>query len=240
MHYTLRINEFMPNPATGTEWIELYNTGTSTIDLAGWTLSDGVGTIASPTGTILASDFFVVELSASKLNNGGDILTLSFVTTTVDSIAYGSWEGATVGVPAKGNSLAYDGSVFHETTTLTKGGANIISSPVAQSSTNGGGGGGSSLSAPSITYTPRDVVINELVSDPADGAEEFVELYNGTNQTISLDNWYLLDGSEAKTALIGNISAGGFIVIEAPKGNLNNGGDTVQLFDPTDQRTMLK
>ncbi|MDP3899457.1 MAG: lamin tail domain-containing protein, partial [bacterium] len=75
-------------------------------------------------------------------------------------------------------------------------------------------------------------MINEFVSDPADGEVEFIELYNKTNQEINLSDWAIYEGSDAKTALSGTIGgsgAGKFFVIEKPKGNLNNGGDTIIL-----------
>lgn len=78
-----------------------------------------------------------------------------------------------------------------------------------------------------------DVVINELVSDPEDG-DEWVELYNTTSRERDLGGWTIEDGSGAKTALEGKISSEGkdkYLVIEKPKGNLNNKGDIVILRD---------
>lgn len=77
-----------------------------------------------------------------------------------------------------------------------------------------------------------DVVINELVSDPADGEVEFVELYNRSGEAIILDGWWIEEGGGAKTILRGVLPVGGFFVIEAPRGNLNNAGDLVKLFAP--------
>ena len=77
-----------------------------------------------------------------------------------------------------------------------------------------------------------EVLINELVADPADGEVEFVELYNRFGETITLDGWWLEEGSETKTPLQGILSPAGFFVIQAPRGNLNNPGDIVILHDP--------
>jgi len=82
-------------------------------------------------------------------------------------------------------------------------------------------------STPSKTYKYGDVLINEFVSDPADGEVEFVELYNNFSSNINLDSWYLYDGSGAKTVLTGIIEK--YFVIEKPKGNLNNSGDIIIL-----------
>ena len=78
-----------------------------------------------------------------------------------------------------------------------------------------------------------DIVINELVSDPADGYDEFVELYNRSGGSIDLNSWWIEEGSGAKTTLSSAIGVHGFSVIEKPKGNLNNSGDIVRLFAPT-------
>ncbi|PLX28215.1 hypothetical protein C0581_03110 [Candidatus Parcubacteria bacterium] len=71
------------------------------------------------------------------------------------------------------------------------------------------------------------------MSDPSDDMQEFVELFNTTNQVINLSGWSLEDGSEGRTNLSGTVSANEFFVIEKPKGNLNNAGDIVILFSPS-------
>ena len=81
-------------------------------------------------------------------------------------------------------------------------------------------------------YEIGSVVINEFVSDPADGGVEFVELYNTTIYNIDLSGWRIEDGSGGKNILDYNLPANGFFVVEKPKGNLNNSGDIVKLFDP--------
>ncbi|MFZ2979181.1 MAG: lamin tail domain-containing protein, partial [Candidatus Magasanikiibacteriota bacterium] len=241
----LVINEFVSDPDEGqNEWIELYNIGTSTIDLDGWTLSDGVGVISSPTGTIDANGFFVIELSSTKLNNSGDIIILKNLNEeTVDQVCFGNWiEGClpeATSAPDKGNSIARivdggdtnnDKNDWQETTTLTKGLINIITAPVVNPPPSGGGGGGGGTEI--VYYNAGEIIINEINSDPGDGEDEFVELYNKTSDSISLDNWWLEDGSETKTKLSGSINARGFFVIEKPSGNLNNAGDLLALFSP--------
>jgi DNA/RNA endonuclease YhcR with UshA esterase domain len=92
-----------------------------------------------------------------------------------------------------------------------------------------GGGGGNTLPA---SLNPSDIVINEFVSDPVDGQEEWVELYNNTDQEIDLTNWKIEEGSGAQTNLSGVISPKDFFVIEKIKGYLNNPGDIIKLIDP--------
>jgi len=76
----------------------------------------------------------------------------------------------------------------------------------------------------------HEVVINEFVSDPADGEEEWVELYNRTGNDIDLEGWTLEEGAGSQTPLAGEV--GLFKLIEQPKGHLNNSGDIIKLKDP--------
>jgi hypothetical protein len=90
------INEFLPNPlgdecpTTGIygEWVEIYNKGTSDVDLDGWYIKDEAGntiiisnsnthtasTIIGPQGS--GSEWLVVFLNGCILNNNGDTLYL--------------------------------------------------------------------------------------------------------------------------------------------------------------------
>ena len=60
----------------------------------------------------------------------------------------------------------------------------------------------------------------------------FIELYNKQSSNINLDGWFIYDGSGAQTILSGVIAGSGakkYLVIEKPKGNLNNAGDLIIL-----------
>ncbi len=81
-------------------------------------------------------------------------------------------------------------------------------------------------------YGSGVVVINEFVADPAEG-EELVELYNNSTELIDFTKWTLEDGNETATALAGTLAPHQFVVIEKPKGQLNNGGDLIVLTDGT-------
>ncbi|MEA1962796.1 MAG: helix-hairpin-helix domain-containing protein [Patescibacteria group bacterium] len=80
----------------------------------------------------------------------------------------------------------------------------------------------------SFDYKLGDIVINELVSDPADGEVEWLELFCNLDKKINLENWHIQEGSGVKTKLAGEID--NFFIIEKPKGNLNNKGDIIELY----------
>ena len=88
-------------------------------------------------------------------------------------------------------------------------------------------------SSPRSIY-PGSIVINEFVSDPADGEVEWIELYNKNFLAIDLSGWKIIDGSGAETILNGTLGPFGndnFFVVENPKGKLNNAGDAIILKD---------
>jgi len=242
------INEFVSDPETGQkEWIELYNNTTSTINLSGFTIEDGVGTIATLSGEIISHGFKVIELSSSKLNNSGDTIVLKYNGEIIDSVSYGDWNDGNISdnapVANKPNSTArktngqdsdIDNYDFSITTTPTKNSSNIITAPIVVIPPPPASTGGSTntiLPVINYSYQKSDVLINEFVSDPSDGEVEWVELYNNTSNTVDLSNWVIEDGSAKKTALSGLISSHQFKVIESPKGSLNNAGDLIILKD---------
>lgn len=248
------INEFVSDPVAGEkEWIELYNASTSSLDLTGWELYEGAGKIATLNSVLDSASFVVVSVSGtSKLNNGGDVIILKNTRgDVVDSVAYGYWidethTDASHNAPAAsdpnsvarivdGQDTGNDKNDFAITTQLTPSETNVIVAPAADKppSSSGGGSTPSTLPPAQKSYESGSVVVNELVSDPSDELEEFIELYNKTTQLIDLTNWYVEDGSETKTMLEGSISSKEFFVLEKPKGSLNNSGDIVILFDPS-------
>src|SRR5262245_34050864 len=69
------INEFMPRPSSGPEWVELFNPNPFDVDLGGWKIDDD--TIGGPqttigAGTLIpANGLLVISLSTSILNDSG-------------------------------------------------------------------------------------------------------------------------------------------------------------------------
>ncbi len=75
------INEVELNPTHGqSEWVELYNAGSNTVDISGWTaiITDGAwtGRMAVPAGTIIPSKGFYVISGSPSWNNNGGFVTL--------------------------------------------------------------------------------------------------------------------------------------------------------------------
>lgn len=246
---SVKINEVLPNPTQGNEWIELYNISDNPAKTSGWKLFDGANKIKTLQENISSTEFETVNLSSSKLNNSGDIIVLKHNDKVIDQVTYGDWDDESVADNAKkpdeGSSIArsvdgddsdHDKNDFKVTINPTKGGQNEIQSPESNQNnteentrdgpdntvyTNNNGG---------QDVNPSDIVINELVSNPREDNAEFIELYNNTNESISLNDWWIEDESETQTHLSGNIPANQFYTIEKPDGQLNNSGDIIKLF----------
>lgn len=88
------ITELCPKPSSGSEWIELYNPATETINLAGWQLWDQ---LSQPSLLYTFADFslapntFVVVEVGKKLNDTGDgVVLLDAESKVIDNVSYQS------------------------------------------------------------------------------------------------------------------------------------------------------
>ncbi len=235
------------------EWIELYNKSAGEINLDGWKLKslDGSPEI-SLSGTIGANSFYLLErtdddsvpaktadlIYAGALGNDGENLDLLDSSgAVVDSIAGGAWLGgdntskqtmsrtetgewkssASVGgTPAVQNDFASENNESHADET-----ENIVTEQTSPVNTT---------NSPQVNSSNVSVFINEIVSDPSDDEGEWIELYFA-GATANIGGWTIEDGSGAKTTLSGTIgqNTNTFLVLEKPKGNLNNSGDLIIL-----------
>lgn len=94
------------------------------------------------------------------------------------------------------------------------------------------------------------LVINEIMYNSLGADEEWIELYNNTDQTINLENWRIVDSDVSHPAIVipagYSIEAGGYFTIEVTTGGafpfvpdydgsglfgLNNGDDVVHLWN---------
>ena len=72
---TILINEFMPKPSSGGEWVELFNPNPFDVDLSGWKIDDdtigGSQTTIGAGTSIPANALVIVQLAANILNDTG-------------------------------------------------------------------------------------------------------------------------------------------------------------------------
>jgi len=247
----VRINELVSDPETGDEWIELYNTTTKTIDLTNWTIEDGSNTKTILSGTIgfeTATKFFVITKPKGALNNAGDIISLKNADgDIIDTVTYGDWDDGdlTNNAPVAENpsslARANDGESTHDdkndfkiTSTLTKGTANIITTPETDNDEE---------AATTNTYDySKDITLSEIFPNPK-GADneatngEFIELFNKGQTTVNLSNWRIEVNDNVLTIPSGTMIGSQQYLSFLTKNILAliNDGATVKLFQPLRQ-----
>lgn|GEM_PF-5852897 len=119
---SVKINEFLPDPNSGDEWVELYNSSPDlTAVLVAWQLDDGEGGAAPKTfsAEIPPLGYYVFYFTSSTLNNNGDTVRLMRPDGSVS--ASFSYTGS-----KKGFSYALFDGVFTETSSPTPGEKNIL------------------------------------------------------------------------------------------------------------------
>lgn len=203
----LKINEFVSDPITGNEWVEIYQTESGSLDLSAALICDNRETVCKKvSGTIEASGFLVVDLqTTSFLNNNGDSVILKNSSGVIfDWVNYFDPY-----LPKKGQSLArkIDGvdtdsiNDWAITDTITRGTSNIITSPTNSEIDGVGGNIIDDLSIDDVgemqQYNFNDLIINEILPNPVgvDTDNEYIEIKNLTDKIIDLSGWKIGDNA---------------------------------------------
>jgi hypothetical protein len=227
--------------SSGGEWIELFNTTSSDIDLSGWqiVIQDGPPPpISIPSGIIAANGYFLLERVESAVNNipadyeyggsnllsdSGEILELRDSTNNLIDTANdengGTWPAGS-GAPNYysmeriGVSPDADAN-WASNDGVTRNGLDANGNPI-----NGTPIQRNSVSSP---YMPGMLIINEVawMGTLASSDDEWMELYNPGSSSIDLQNWRLVaDDGSPDIVLNGTISAGGYFLLERAYDNV--------------------
>ena len=128
--FSVKLNEFMPNPSSGSEWVEVYNPNSTPVDISGYKLDDEAGggsVFTIPGGTVVGGyGFYLKERSYGFDDAGSDeARLLDPADTVVDSYPFtGTTDGKTYSRSIDGAGAWSDG-----TTEPTKGKSNDITVP---------------------------------------------------------------------------------------------------------------
>lgn len=203
------INEVESN-GDATDWVEIMNTGTASVDISGWYLydNDPVGHASDITpvaeGTILnPGEYYVFDGNRDFTFGLGsdDMVTIHNRSGAV--VAEYSWSGHASGVYAR---IPNGTGEMVDFQTSTKGAANLVVNPA---------------------------VINEVQSnDPNDGPD-WVELANPTAETVDVSGLVLKDSEDSHSYVIPEgttIPAGGYLVIDDLGFGLGS-DDAVRLYE---------
>lgn len=188
------INEFVSYPATGNEWVELYNPSGGKLSLDGWTITDGSGAATTLAGGFDTGDyFFVKEKFKGALNNGGDeIILYSSENNLIDKVTYGKYgdnpennapapgQGQACALKIDGEKTLFDRDSYALTTTPTEGKTNVITASTDENN-----------DATSSSAVDGKIIITEIFPNPigADDSGEFIELYNNSAADVDLTGY---------------------------------------------------
>ena len=244
------LNEAMPNPNgyddaawPGGEWMEIYNSGTTAVDVLNWELvnkankvltfdsSSIVGYEAgnSSTWTIQPGDYMVIARNANQN---------FYLTNTADWITMNDASGNTVD-QASWNSTASGVSLEEDPT-------NAMNDWISTNSPTPG-----SVNSASTGPVPSDLRISEVMANPwpsADNASwpggEWLEIWNSGQSDIDLTGWTVVDNAGNiipfnESHLIGSSTIIGpdeyrVVAVNSSTswGVFNNGGETLRLLWP--------
>jgi hypothetical protein len=256
------INEF--SALSSPDWIELYNLGEEIISLDGWELRDETQNNKIDLDGLICPDSFRRFYFSNRLNNGGDeIRLIDDSGSGIDRVVYFSQtipahlDGQSTGRNPNGADFwqvfslpsPQDEACFLPTptpTVLPTVLPTITLSPIPTPTPT------VSLTpapTPSLVSTPTlipqvdydNVFLNEVMANPAEGAE-WVELYNGNDFTVDLQDWFLddlADGGSAPQKFSLTIEPGDFGIINLSRAILNNNGDEVRLLNFSEEEKDL-
>lgn len=200
--FTLRINEILPNPEgsdSDFEFVELYNYGEKELPLDELTLDDIQDGGSSPqqlSGTIKPKEYTVIQGNDLyiSLNNSGDEVHLihQSTQTVIDSLTYSKDK------VLEGKSLEIIQEKVFILDTPTPGKENQPNQTVQEDlesnpQTKEKVSENSEEKLRPFSIPKGVVLINEILPNP-DGKDtegEFIELYNTSPETVSLQDWQL-------------------------------------------------
>jgi hypothetical protein len=204
----LRINEWMPDPAGGDDWFEIYNTTNRPVDLSTLSLSDdpslvGRGKFRPAPLSFIGPNGFVQWFAASSAGEGRDHVNFALDGAGESLLLYG--------VVNNTNFTLIDSLGFGAQTNgvssgrLLDGQSNIYAFP------------GTESPGFSNYRLPPSVVINEALAHTDPPLEDAIELHNPTASPVSINGWFLSnDRNNLRKYQITNtapIPAGGYAVI---------------------------
>ncbi|MFH1643155.1 MAG: lamin tail domain-containing protein [Patescibacteria group bacterium] len=207
------------------EWIELKNISGSTIDLTGWQLLDKDQNIKIffDRSSIVSNDFYLLERtnddSVSRIT--ADLIYTGSLSNTSESLylfdnncnlqdkieAISGWpegENSSKRTMERKDNLAWQTSNNVGGTPKSN---NSTGQTVIPSVNSGGGSSVQSSSLPSLSQ-PK-ILITEI---QIEGSNDFIELYNPSNQTVDLDGYQLKKKTESGSEYSIRLFSAGIVI----------------------------
>lgn len=259
----LKLNEIYPAPSTGEdEWIELYNDEDEILDISNYQLLD-LASNKIKISTESASPFgFVLAISSSVLNNSGDTVYL-YKCPEKQLIDYKTYPNAnptiSFGRFPDGNENwgtcfptreALNSScvititpTLNPTITLpsftcpTLTPTLSVTPPLTPTPIIMIKSIPTETPTPTFTPTPQsydNIYLSEAMVYPQSGNNEWIEIFNNNDYSVSLNNWFIDDienGGSSPKSFSTDISAKSYYVFNLSSSMFNNSGDSVRLLD---------
>lgn len=245
----LWINEIYPAPVSGDEeWVELYNDQPLSVDISTLTLTDATNKIITFSDKIIKPFGYTIATSAAVLNNSGPetVSLKDLLSNIIDSVTYTDTFTSTksyIRCPDGGNTFFVSTIITREYT--NSGACDILLAPTP-TATPTATPTPTNTPTPTVTPTPtlapvsyNNIYISEVMIDPDDDQDEWIEIYNDNEYTVTLTDWYIDDtadsGSSPRkfTLTIGSKSYG---VVDITSSVFNNSGDTVRILDASNSQ----
>lgn len=209
--FTIFLTEFSPNPVSPqTEWVEMYNDSTDTVDLTGFYIRDSSNHKQILSGTILPQNYFVHSFDDYILNNSSSDVVYLFDKNNnlIDSQSSKSIPvGLSFSKQADSSWCPTDYS------------PNLPNNNCKETY--------SLLNSP----TPIPYISLKIINLDAD--KELIEISNENNFPVSLFDWRVRDNSGSIRKLTcQNIDANSTCLSTFSSGYLNNDQDILTLLDP--------
>jgi hypothetical protein len=204
----IKVNEIESNGGTPGDWVELYNAGSTAVDLSGFVFKDNDDThlYTVPAGTTIAAGAYLVLEEAGfgfGLGAADSARLYDENGTFVDSHTWSAHATTTYGRCPNGTGT------FRTTTSVTKGAANDCSVPVKFTEVESNGG------------TPGD----------------WVELYNAGTTAVDLSGFVFKDNDDTHSYSLPagtTIAPGAYLALEEGAFGFGLGAnESVRLFDMT-------
>lgn len=196
-------------PNGGPDWVELKNTGTADVDLAGWSVLDNDDThtrVPLATGSVIpAGGYFVIDEGTLGfgLGSGDSARLYDPAATLVDTYSWTAHSAVTYGRCPDGTGA------FRTTTSSTQGAVNDCSVP------------------------PVSVKVNEVESDG--DATDWIELINTGSAAADLGGYILRDDKDTDAFVIPagtSVAAGGYYTADVSTQFGLGSADQARLFAP--------
>jgi hypothetical protein len=236
------VNEVESSGGSPGDWVELYNAGTTLVDVSGYRFKDGDDShtfYSLPAGSLLAPGAYLV-LEESQFGFGlgaadSARLYAPSVDSPIDSYAWTAHAALTYGRCPDGTGA------FGATTVVSKGGANDCTPPVVvdagtDSGSDAGVDAGAGFDA-SIDAGAASVVVNEVESNGGTPGD-WVELYNPGASAIDVSGYRFKDGDDTHSFYFipagTSIAPNGYLLLEEAQFGFGLGSaDSARLYPPS-------